>query len=573
MPERYLITAALPYVNNVPHIGNIVGSHLPADIFARYCRLKGRETVFIGGTDEHGSPSEIAAEKAGIPVTELCDTFYEIHRKIYDWFELSYDHFSRTSSPIHHEITREFFLELKKNGYISEQKMKMPYCVKDGRFLADRFVEGKCPKCAYATARGDQCESCGAMLTPSELIKPYCVLCKTKPEMRESTHLFLDLDKLQPKLEEWLKHNAHWKPAVMNLALGWMKEGLRRRAITRDLKWGVKVPVEGYGDKVLYVWFDAPIGYISSTKEWILRDDRIENKEYEFKKWWIDRKTRLYHFIGKDNIPFHAIFFPSMLLGVGHYILPYQVSGYQYLNYEGGKISKSRGHGVFCETFIEDAKDALPADVWRFYLALKLPEARDTEFTWAEFESRNNTELMGNLSNFINRVTNFIETKKGGMIKKPPRLLAEDEEMLKQVREHVEKADKLYDGLEIVHALHTILDLSSKGNSYFQSAEPWKRLDRHEAVLWVSANICKALGVMLAPVIPDAAAKIRKILDLPSDYKWNDAEKLLPHEHKIGKSEILFYKIDPAKLKELKEKTTKIGKVEDRIGKHKAHAD
>ncbi|MFH1443201.1 MAG: methionine--tRNA ligase [Candidatus Micrarchaeota archaeon] len=573
MPERYLITAALPYVNNVPHIGNIVGSHLPADIFARYCRLKGRETVFIGGTDEHGSPSEIAAEKAGIPVTELCDTFFEIHKKIYDWFELSYDNFSRTSRPIHHEITREFFLELQKNGFISQQKMKMPYCAKDKRFLADRFVEGKCPHCAHEGARGDQCEQCGTMLTPSELIKPHCVLCKSAPVIKETTHLFLNLDKLQPKLEEWIRENSHWKPQVKNLAMGWLKGGLKKRAITRDLKWGVKVPVKGYEEKVLYVWFDAPIGYISSTKEWIGQDKGIENKEYEFKKWWIDKKTKLFHFIGKDNIPFHTIFFPAMLIGEGHYNLPYQVSGYQFLNYEGGKISKSKGHGIFCETFIEDARDALPADVWRFYLALKLPEVRDTEFTWSEFESRVNTELMGNLSNFFNRVTSFIETKNFGEIKKPANFTAEDEEMVKQIKVYVEKVDKLYDNIDLVSAIQTILELSAKGNQYLQSNEPWKRVERQEAVLWTCANICKSLGVMLSPIIPEAAGKIRKILNLKEQYDWDDASKLLPHEHKIGKSEILFRKLEGITIKELREKTTKIGKVEDRIGKHKAHSD
>jgi methionyl-tRNA synthetase len=339
------------------------------------------------------------------------------------------------------------------------------------------------------------------------------------------------------------------------------------------LHWGVKVPIKGYEDKVLYVWFDAPIGYISSTKEWILLYDHIENKDYEFKKWWIDKKTKLYHFIGKDNIPFHTIFFPSMLLGEGHYILPYQVCGYQYLNYEGGKISKSKGHGIFCETFIETAEDDLPADVWRFYLALKLPEIRDTEFTWDEFESRVNTELMGNLSNFVNRVTNFIENKKLGQIKRPNNLTAEDDEMLASIKKAVEKVDKLYDEIDIVQAMQTILELSAKGNQYFQNNEPWKRQERQDAVLWVCSNIVKALGVMISPITPAASKKIRKILNLPLEYGWEDAQKLLPIEHKIGKSEILFYKIEKIKIQELKAKTTKLGKVEERIGKHKAHSD
>ena len=573
MPERYLITAALPYVNNVPHIGNIVGSHLPADIFARYCRLKGRETLFIGGTDEHGSPSEIAAEKAGITPKELCDTFYAIHKEIYEWFDISYDNFSRTSKPIHHELTKAFFLELQKNGFISEQKMHMPYCLKDKRFLADRFVEGKCPHCAYDGARGDQCEQCGSMLIPSELIKPICVLCKSTPEIRETTHLFLNLDQLQPKLGDWIEKNTHWKPQVRNLAIGWLKEGLKKRAITRDLKWGVKVPIAGYENKVLYVWFDAPIGYISSTKEWVQNNSHLEKKDYELKKWWVDKNTKIFHFVGKDNIPFHTIFFPAMLIGEGKYILPYQIGGYQFMNYEGGKLSKSKGHGVFCETFIEGDKDALPAEVWRFYLALKLPEVRDTEFTWAEFESRVNTELMGNLSNFINRVTSFINDKKVGEVRKPKKMNAEDTELLLQIKDYVDKVDKLYDNLEIVSAIQTILELSAKGNQYFQNNAPWKQFERQEAVLYVCASICKALGVMLTPVIPEACAKIRKILNLPKEYNWADAIKPLPENHKIGMHEILFYKLEAAKIQELKEKTTKLGKVEERIGKHKAHKD
>ncbi len=573
MPERYLITAALPYVNNVPHIGNIVGSHLPADVFARYCRLKERETIFIGGTDEHGSPSEIAAERANIPVEKLCDTFYEVHKKIYEWFNLSYDNFSRTSRPIHHEITKEFFLELQEGGFISEKKMRMPYCIKDKRFLADRFVEGKCPHCSKDGARGDQCENCGSLLTPTELISPYCNLCKTPPEMRETTHLFLNLDSLQEKLGEWIEGNTHWKPQVRNLAIGWLKEGLKKRSITRDLKWGVKVPVKGYENKVLYVWFDAPIGYISSTKEWIENNKGIENKEYEFKKWWRDRKTKLYHFIGKDNIPFHTIFFPAMLIGESHYILPHQVSGYQFLNYEGGKISKSKGHGIFCETLIEDAADTLPADVWRFFLIMKLPEIRDTEFTWQEFESRINTELMGNLSNLMNRVTNFIEKKKGGKVSRPKKLQEEDEEMLKEIKNYVEKIDKLYSNVELVEALQTILELSAKGNKYFQNNSPWKREERQDAVLWVCINLCKALGVLLSPIIPEAAGKVRKILAIPDEYTWDDAASLISDEHQIGTSEILFYRLEKAKLQELKAKTTKIGKVEERIGKHKVHSD
>ncbi|MFH1200159.1 MAG: methionine--tRNA ligase [Candidatus Micrarchaeota archaeon] len=578
MQERYLITAALPYVNNVPHIGNIAGSHLPADVFARYCRLKGRRTLFIGGTDENGAPSEIAAEKAGVPVRELCDTFFGIHRRIYEWFGLSYDNFSRTSRSLHHEITKEFFLELQAKGFIFEKEMRQPYCPKDKRFLADRFVEGKCPKCAAQGARGDQCEKCSSMLNPDELLEPYCVLCKSKPEIRETMHLFLDLEKLQPELKKWVGSQKHWKPQVKNLALGWLAEGLKKRCITRDLKWGVKVPVRGYEDKVFYVWFDAPIGYISSTKEWILKNTALKGREEkEFAAWWkrdpAPLHTKLYHFIGKDNIPFHTIFFPAMLIGNGSFIMPHQVAGYQFLNYEGGKISKSKGRGVFCESFVESKELSGDADLWRFFLTYRLPEVRDTEFTWKEFQSRINTELLGNLGNLVHRISTFIAAKKGAIVpEKPPHLSKEDEKMLAGIDAAVKKVDALYDDIEFVAAIQAILELSAECNRYFQAAEPWKNPARQDAVLYAGARTCAALSVLLSPVMPATAAKIRKVFGLKKKFAWDDALA----EDVSGKPvapEIIRERLTDEQIAQMKLLSTKVGGVEERMGKHRAQKD
>ncbi|MBU1197328.1 methionine--tRNA ligase [Candidatus Micrarchaeota archaeon] len=574
MVERYLITAALPYVNNVPHIGNIVGSHLPADVFARYCRLKQRNTIFIGGTDEHGSPSEIAAQKAGIGIRDLCDTFYDIHARIYKWFHLSYDNFSRTSRPLHHEMTQDFFLALQKNGLITEKTVRMPFCEKDRRFLPDRFVEGTCPRCKYEQARGDQCEKCAALLTPVELLKPYCTLCRSKPVIKETKHLFLSLDSLQPPLKEWIEKNTHWKSQVRNLALGWIADGLKKRGITRDLKWGVKVPVKGYEKKVFYVWFDAPIGYISSTKEWVLEQDEFEGKEdAEFRKWWTHPQTKLYHFIGKDNIPFHTLFFPAMLMGGQQYILPHYVSGYQFLNYEGGKLSKSKGHGVFCESLVDHESElGLPADAWRFFLILKLPEVRDTDFTWKEFQSRLNTELIGNVGNFVHRVSSFIVKNREGIIPNKCKWEETDEQMLETLESYVSEIDGLYDQINLVAALQKTIELSAKGNQYFQSQEIWKNPERQNAVLHVCARLCNAISVLMAPVTPILSARMRRSFGLSESFSWVDVR-----DQEIGgkrvSPEILLTPLDDDNLARLKAISTKLGDVEQRIGKHKAQRD
>ena len=377
--QRRLITAALPYINNVPHLGHIVGSHLPADIFARYCRAKGYETVFVGGTDENGSTSEIAALKVGVPLEEFSDRLHQEHKKVYDWFGISYDNFSRTTKPIHRETVGEFFKTIYEKGFVKKGKMKVFYSPKENMFLPDRYVIGECPKCHYEEASGDQCEKCTSVLDPSQLKNPRSTISGGKIEIRETEHLFLSLDKLSPQLKEWIDSQPLWRDQVKSLALGWIKEGLRPRCITRDLRHGVKVPLEGFEDKVFYVWFDAPIGYVSSTRE----------ARTDWKSFWKDKNSEIYNFLGKDNIPFHTIFWPGMVIAHGDFNLPKNVIGLQYLNYEGQKFSKSKGVGVFCERLPELG---LEPDVWRHYLTQVIPETGDSEFRWKDFQERVNSE-------------------------------------------------------------------------------------------------------------------------------------------------------------------------------------
>ena len=344
--EKILVTAALPYINNLPHLGHIVGSHLPADIFARYCRSKGMDVMFVGGSDDNGTPAVLAAKELGVDIETFERKTYEIHKKIYDWFEISYDNFSRTSRPVHHATTIEFFNKIKENGFISEKTMDSFYCEQDERFLPDRYVKGNCPSCGYDEAFGDQCEKCGSFL--EDLLDPKCTLCGKPPVIKQSNHLFLDLDKVSENLESWLESKKlSWAPQVVNQALSWIKSGLKPRCITRDLEHGIKVPVKGYEDKVFYVWFDAPIGYISATKE----------STPEWESYWKNRDSKIFHFLGKDNIPFHTIFWPGMLIANGEFNMPYKVVGLQYLNYGGKKFSKSKKRGVFCEGLMESKLD------------------------------------------------------------------------------------------------------------------------------------------------------------------------------------------------------------------------
>lgn len=557
--ERVLVTCALPYVNNVPHIGNIVGSHLPADIFARFCRLAGHETLFVGGSDEHGTPIEVAAQRLGIGPKELCDLYYGVHKEIYDWLEISYDNFSRTSLEEHHATTREFFLGIYERGFISEGTMRLPFCTRCARVLPDRYVEGICPRCGYDGARGDQCERCSTLLDPEELKEPRCAICGSKPEMRDKKHLFLNLDRLSSPLEEWIRgKKGVWSPQVTALALGWITEGLKPRCITRDIKWGVKVPLPGYEGTVFYVWFDAPIGYISSTKEWARKAGRGE----AWRDYW-HGGANIFHFIGKDNIPFHAIFWPGMLMANGRYELPYRVVGLQYLNYEGDKISKSRGWGIFCENL---PKAGISPEVWRFYLSMLIPEANDTEWKWKEFQERVNNELVANLGNFIYRTLSFIQKNFDGTVPRAA-LAEEDRAVLSAGKRYAEEYKALLWDIRLRDGLRKVLELSDTGNRYFQGREPWRAIktDREKAAatLHVCANLCYDLAVLMAPYLPASASKVCEQLGVAMGNLEDVGTGRVTGGQRLKDPRPLFQKLDEEAVERLKKATSRVTRYEE----------
>tara|TARA_Y100000310_G_scaffold231700_1_gene234347 strand:+ start:39861 stop:42719 length:2859 start_codon:yes stop_codon:yes gene_type:complete len=545
MKEKRLITVALPYTNNIPHLGNIVGSHLPGDIFVRYCRLMGHDAILIGGTDEHGTPITVEAQKYGITPKQLSDKFYKIHKEIYDWLNISYDNFSRTSKPIHHKTTQEFFLKMYKNGYLTEKKIQVPFCESCNQSLPDRFIEGTCPNCGYEKARGDQCENCSDLLEPIELKEPRCAICDSnKIKFLEKKHLFFRLDELSKKLESWIKKNKTWRKNVKNIALSWIKEGLKPRDITRDMDWGVKIPIKGYEGSVVYVWGEAAIGYISSTKEW----DKNKWKDY-----WKSKKSKIYQFIGKDNIPFHTLLFPAELLSIkDNYNLPYNVVGLQYLNYERGKFSKSQRRGVFCENLKDSG---LGPDYWRFYLTFVIPETKDSEFLWKDFEERINSDLIGNFCNFINRNLSFSYQNFDGKI---PSAVVKDKTIQKKIVTQIDRVIDLFEKVELRLALEEILKLSDLGNKYFQNKEPWKTKDKE--VLFICGNLSKILALLIQPYLPDTSKRILEMLNC-KEKDWKEVKKFNLKNHKIKKPEILFKRLEEEQIKDIKEKTSQVSDV------------
>ena len=562
--ERRLILCALPYANNVPHIGNIVGSHLPADIFARYCRLKGYEAILIGGTDENGTPTEVAAREAGVTPQKLVDEFHKIQKSIYDWFLISYDNFSRTSKPIHHKTTKAFFKEIYDKGFIIEKEIKVPFCKKCEMALPDRYVEGICPNCNYEKARGDQCDKCTKLLDPLDLKKPKCKICGSEPKPKKTKHLFLEFGKLQGYLEKWIKASTHWNEQVTSLAMGWIHEGLKERCITRDLKFGVQVPIPGYEEKIFYVWFDAPIGYVSSTKEWAENTKNPDGWEL----FWKNPEAKIYNFMGKDNIPFHTIFWPAMLIANGKYNLPYQVVGLQFCNYEGDKISKSRNWGVFCEKL---PKAGIDADVWRYYLSHLIPESKDSDFKWDEFEARTNNELIANFGNFINRTLSFITNNTGRKLSHHE-LTPQDTALLKKIEISHKEITELFERVRLREALQKILELSTEGNKYFQENKPWELIKkdpkRCDTVLYLSANLCLSLAILVKPFLPNTSKKIFDQIGVKDGFSWNDARKMnLEKGQMINKAEILFKPIEKEKIENLKDSVTKPTSMEEFFGK------
>jgi len=543
VPRKLLVTSALPYANGPLHLGHLAGAYLPADIYVRYQRLRKQNVIYICGSDEHGVPITITAEREGVSPQVIVDRFHEMNKRDFERFGISFDNYSRTSLPLHHETSQEFFLALYNKGLLVEKTVKQLYCPKCKRFLADRYVEGTCPHCGAPGARGDQCEKCGNWIDPLTLIEPKCMICGSTPVVRETRHFFLPLGRFQDQLRAWLDTKTDWKDNVRNFCYGWLDKGLEDRAVTRDLNWGVRVPLKGYEDKVLYVWFDAPIGYISSTKEWALKKGEPDL----WREYWQAEDTELIHFIGKDNIVFHAIVWPAILMGVGGYILPSQIPANEFLNLEGRKLSTSRNYAVWLGEYL----DKFPPDPLRYCLAVNAPETKDSDFSWRDFQARNNNELADILGNFVHRTLTFVQRFFNGRVPERGELAAEDEQMLKVLQEAPTRIGRNLEKFEVRKAVREFMEVARAANRYFDSQEPWRTARENRARCATTLNVCvqavRALAVLGHPFIPFSAAKMWRMLDLPGsveDEIWDEAGALPVEAGKpLGKVEILFQKI------------------------------
>ena len=541
--KKRLITSALPYVNNIPHLGNLM-QVLSADVFARFCRSRGYETMYICGTDEYGTASETRALQEGVTPRELCDRYHEIHKAIYKWFNIDFDYFGRTSTPLQTEIVQALFKACDDNGYIVEKESEQLYCPECKRFLADRFVSGTCPHCGYDGARGDQCEKCGTLLDPTELIEPKCSVCGSTPVLRKTKNLYLNLPKILPLLDEWMKKasvEGFWAKNAIQITSSWIRDGLQERCITRDLKWGIPVNKPGYEDKVFYVWFDAPIGYISITA----------NKTKDWEYWWRDpENTELFQFIGKDNIPFHTVVFPSTLLASKEkWTMLYHMSSTEYLNYEGGKFSKSKGIGIFGNDVEETG---IPADVWRFYMFYNRPEKSDFTFTWLDFQEKVNKELIGNLSNLVNRTLTFVKRFYDGNLGAG----SLDDSLCKEIKEKEEAITVALEKADERDAIRLIFELSDIGNKAFQDGEPWKvrKEDPEKAAVLLRTlmYLIRDLAIMITPYMPTTGDRILSFISADG-MKW-DSVGSFEGNLEVKDPELLFQKLEDDRINELRER-------------------
>ncbi|XP_056648477.1 methionine--tRNA ligase, cytoplasmic [Diorhabda sublineata] len=555
--KNVFVTSALPYVNNVPHLGNIIGCVLSADVFARYSRICNNNTIYISGTDEYGTATETKALEEGLSCQEICDKYYKIHKEIYDWFNIKFDKFGRSSHPQQTQVCQDMFLTLNSNGFMFTESIEQLHCEKCKKFLADRFVEGGCPNigCDYPDARGDQCDGCSKLVNSVELKNPRCKICGNTPIIKSSNQFFIDLPKLEPLIYHWLKlRSSGWSNNAEVIAKSWLKEGLKPRCITRDLKWGVPVPLEEFKDKVFYVWFDAVLGYISISKSYT----------EDFEKWWKpakDTTIKLYQYMAKDNVPFHAILFPAMLLGANQgYITVNHLMATEYLNYEDGKFSKSRGVGVFGT----DARDTgIPSDVWRFYLLYVRPESQDSSFSWNDLVTKNNSELLNNLGNFVNRALVFAKNNFNSKI--PEMKLTDDDYNLlalctREYKGYIESLEKS----KFRDGIRHILSISRLGNQYMQTNQPWVLLKGMEdeklragTVIGVCCNLSCLIATLLHPYMPDTSDNLKKQLNTETVVLNPDAPEivtLLSPGHQLGEPTVLFAKIEHARAEELKKK-------------------
>ncbi len=553
-PKRYTITAALPYTNGPVHIGHLAGVYVPADIYARFQRLKGNDVAYICGSDEHGVPITIKAKKEGVTPQQVVDKYHAMIKDSFKEFGISFDNYSRTSAKIHHDTASEFFKKLYDEGKFIEETNQQLYDAEANQFLADRFVVGTCPKCGFEESYGDQCENCGTSHNATDLINPKSAITGNTPSLKETKHWFLPLDQYEPFLKEWILegHKEDWKPNVYGQVKSWVDDGLRPRAVTRDLDWGIPVPVEGGEGKVLYVWFDAPIGYISSTKEW------AAEKGIDWEPYWKDKDTKLLHFIGKDNIVFHCIIFPSMLKAEGSYVLPENVPANEFLNLEGNKISTSKNWAVWLHEYLVDFPEK--QDVLRYTLTANAPESKDNDFTWKDFQARNNNELVAIFGNFINRVVVLTNKYYDGQVPSPATFTDIDEDTLGSLKKYPQIISKSIERYRFREALVELMNLARLGNKYLADEEPWKVIktdpERVQTILFVALQIASGLAILCEPFLPFTSKKLKNILrhsELDGLASWDTiktANGLLPAGHQIGKGELLFAKIEDAEVQQ-----------------------
>ena len=527
----------------VPHLGNLVGSVLSADVTARYYRLRGDDVILVSGSDEHGTPIEVEAIKQGITPKELTDRNHAIVADLFKRWGASFDNYTRTESPVHKEFVQETLMKIYNRGYIFNQETQMLYCKHDQRFLPDRFVEGKCPYCGYERARGDQCDSCGRLLETTFLLAPRCVICGNTPTVKNTRHWYIDLSRFTDPLIQYITENKQLPANAKNFSLNWIKEGLKPRAVTRDVDWGIPAPFPGAEGKTVYVWVDAVLGYVSATIEYCRRIGEPE----KWREFWFDKSAKTLYFVGKDNIPFHTIILPALLLASGeNYNLPWNVSATEFLQFKGEKASKSQRIGIW----IDEALELFPADYWRFFLMATRPESKDSNFSWGLFLEKINADLNDTFGNFIHRTLTFINAKFNGEIPQP-KLTAEDEAVLHAVREKVETAAQEFEDAKLQSAANTLISIGRVGNQYLNEKEPWKlvKTDREKAatVLYVTAQVVKAISVVSAPFMPATAEQLWQTLNLDGSVhasRWKEALKPLEAGHKIAKATPLFHKID-----------------------------
>ena len=546
-PKRYTVTAALPYTNGPIHIGHLAGVYIPADIYTRYLRLINKDVAFICGSDEHGVAIAIKARKEGKTPQEVIDHYDQIIREAFERFGISFDNYSRTSSQIHHQTAGEIFKQLDEQGKFIVKETEQLYDSEAKAFLADRFVIGTCPVCENTEAYGDQCESCGSSLNATDLIKPKSTLSGKVPEFKKTKHWFLPLDHYEKFIDEWILkgHKEDWKPNVYGQVKSWVDNGLQARAVTRDLDWGIPVPVEGGTGKVLYVWFDAPIGYISSTKEW------AKKKGVDWEPYWKSKDTQLVHFIGKDNIVFHCIIFPIILKNTGSYILPENVPANEFLNLEGNKISTSKNWAVWLHEYLEDFPDK--QDVLRYVLTANAPETKDNDFTWKEFQTRNNSELVAIFGNFINRVMVLAQKYYQGKVPSMGELNETDNEVLTKLKEFPSIMEKEIQNFHFRAYSQEVMNLARLGNKYLADQEPWKliKIDpkRVETIMFTAIQIAAGLSILCEPLLPFTAQKLKKMLLIRAS--WKDVighQSLLATGHLLSQPKLLFEKIEDEEI-------------------------